>query len=360
MKISFLIMKMGSGGAERSVSALSSHMSAIHDVTVFVIDGKDSFYPFSENVNVRYLGLPELPKGKSPKRILYVIRRAFALRKAVKEENPDVLIGMSHIMSAYAVFCTLFTKILSVGTERSNPFKFNSTPAITLLRKCTSVLCDGFICQTQKAASFFPKSVQKKCAVIPNAIFNPHVFETQIPSVREKNITALGRLEVYKGFDTLLKAFKRISKNFPEYTLTIYGEGKELQNLKNLSSSLCIEDKVFFRGADEHAVNEIARSACFVLSSRFEGMPNALIEAMASGVPCVSTNCDMGPSELIENGKNGFLVQVDNDYTMAHMVCRLLSDSSLSSRFSQNALKIRETNNIHNVCEKWVEYLRSL
>ena len=249
-------MNMGSGGAERSVSALSSHLSKTEDVTVFVVSGDSSFYPFSEKVNVKYLSQPELPRSKSLKRITAVIRRAFAIRKAVSQENPDVLVGMSHIMSAYAVFCTAFTKCLSVGTERSNPLRFHSGKLMTLLRKCTSVLCDGFVCQTKKAASFFPSSVQKKCAVIPNAVFNPHVYETSVPKIREKNITALGRMEPYKGFDVLLRSFSLINERFPEYTLTVFGEGKETDPLLTLADELGIKDKVIFPGTDEKAVEK--------------------------------------------------------------------------------------------------------
>ncbi len=352
-------MNMGSGGAERSVSALSSHLSKTEDVTVFVVSGDSSFYPFSEKVNVKYLSQPELPRSKSPKRITAVIRRAFAIRKAVSRENPDVLVGMSHIMSAYAVFCTVFTKCIAIGTERSNPFKFHSGKLITLLRKCTSLLCDGFVCQTKKAASFFPASVQKKCAVIPNAVFNPHVFETEVPAVREKNITALGRMEKYKGFDVLLHAFRLINEKYPEYTLTIFGEGKEMPSLISLSEELGIKNKVIFPGTDENAVEKISKSSVFVLSSRFEGMPNALIEAMASGVPCVSADCDMGPCELIENGTNGFLVPVDSFEGIADAVIKILGDKQLSDKFSRNSLKIRDSHSISAVCDKWISYFRS-
>ena len=359
MKIAFIIMKMGSGGAERSLSALSSYMSKTEDVTVFVLDGTDSFYPFDDKVNVRYLSLDSIPSGKSIKRFFAVVKRAFTLRKAVKNEHPDVLIGMSHIMSAYAVFCTAFTKCRAVGTERSNPFKFNSGLLITALRKITSLLCDGFVCQTKKAASFFPSSVQKKCAVIPNAVFNPHVFETAVPSVREKNIAALGRLEVYKGFDVLIKSFKSVSEKHPDHTLTIYGDGKEYDSLSALSRSLGIEDRVIFAGTDENAIQKISQSSVFVLSSRFEGMPNALIEAMASGVPCVSTDCDMGPSELIVNGENGLLVPVDDTEALTKAVDRILCDKTLSDKLSKNALSLRDSHNIASVCEKWLCYLKS-
>ena len=355
MHIAFLILNLGSGGAERSVSALSSRMAECgHTVTVLALTGTESFYAFSDAVNVRYLNMPELPRGRQ--RAFAVLRRAKALRKAVKTLHPDILVGMSHIMSAYAVFCTVGTSVRAVGTERANPFLLYANPAMTLLRRTAAFFCDGFVCQTKKARSFFPKSVQKKAAVIPNAVFNPTVFETTVPAVRQKNITALGRLDHNKGFDLLLRAFSVVHQAFPDYTLTIFGEGEKRGELLELAEELHIGQAVRLPGVSRDAIHTIAESSAFVLSSRSEGMPNALLEAMAAGVPCVASRCDMGPEELIEDGVNGLLVPVENADAITDALCRILHSPELSASLSTNALHIRTTHGIAEITDRWLAY----
>ena len=127
-----------------------------------------------------------------------------------------------------------------------------------------------------------------------------------------------------------------------------------------MACSLNLSDCVSFPGVEEKAVLQIARSAVFVLSSRSEGMPNALIEAMAAGVPCVSTECDMGPKELIKDGQNGLLVPVDDAEAMAQAICRILRDRSFSDSLSVNALQIRNTHSIEKITQLWLDYFGTL
>lgn len=360
MHIAFLILRLSSGGAERSTTALANQMAKLgHKVTIFALTGDTSFYP-TENVDIRFLQMPQLPAAKGFPRLCAVCRRAVSLRRIVCETHPDILVGMSHIMSAYAAFCAKGTHTVSVGTERANPFVLYAGRGMNLLRKTASRFCDGFVCQTEKALSFFPEGTRKKAAVIPNAIFNPLVFRTAVPAKREKVVTALGRLDENKGFDVLLRAFAMVRRSFPEYTLTVFGEGKSRSDLENLACSLHLSDCVSFPGVEEKAVLQIARSAVFVLSSRSEGMPNALIEAMAAGVPCVSTECDMGPKELIKDGQNGLLVPVDDAEAMAQAICRILRDRSFSDSLSVNALQIRNTHSIEKITQLWLDYFGTL
>lgn len=360
MHIAFLILRLSSGGAERSTAALANQMAKTgHKVTILALTENTSFYP-TENVDVRFLDLPQLPATKGVSRFQAVIRRAVSLRRTVRELHPDVLVGMSHIMSAYAAFCTKGTHTASVGTERANPFVLYAGKTMNLFRKGASLFCDGFVCQTEKAKSFFPKATQRKAAVIPNAIFNPLVFSTAVPAEREHVISALGRLDDNKGFDVLIRAFAKVHEAFPSYTLQIFGEGTSRPDLEKLAASLGLTDAVSLPGVDGRAILQIARSSVFVLSSRSEGMPNALIEAMAAGVPCVSTQCDMGPKELIRDGVNGLLVPVDDIEALAEAILRILRDRSFSESLSVNALTIRQTHAVEQITQKWVDYFGTL
>ena len=359
-KIAFLILGMKCGGSERAAASLCNHFASVGaDVTLFVLTGTESFYPLDSKVNAVFLN-SELPSSGSLKRLFGILSRAFMLRKKIKEAHPDVLIGMSCIMSVYAYFCTFFTKIKAVGTERSNPYEYMNNPVTTFMRRAGAVLCDGYVHQTHSAMEFFPKCTHKKSAVIQNAVFNTAVYDFEVPKVREKTVTTMGRLIPEKGFDVLIEAFSAVSRELPEYKLVIMGEGPLKENLKNLAKEKGLEDRVIFTGAVSDAVKRCSESSLFVLSSRSEGMPNALLEAMACGVPCVSTDCRMGPSELIENEVNGLLVPVDDAEAMAQAMLRILKDKELSEKLSSNALKIRETYSLDSVCKKWLSYLSEL
>ena len=352
MHIAFLIRALQSGGAERATVSLAGAMASRgYTVSIVTLLGADSFYTIPGGVRVVYLHHDARDS---------TVRRMLHLRKAVRRIRPDVLIGMSPFMNAYAVFCTCGTRIAAVGTERANPFVLYADRKTTLLRRTAALLCRGFVCQTERARSFFPAAVQRKAAVIPNAVFNPLIAETAVPPERDKTVTALGRLDHNKGFDLLLRAFAAVNKDEPQYTLTIYGEGECRAELEALASHLGIADAVSMPGAVPDAILPISRSSVFVLSSRSEGMPNALIEALAAGVPCVAADCDMGPAELIRDGENGLLVPTEDAGAIAEAVLRILRDPALSAKLSENALQLRDTLHIDRITEKWIAYLRSL
>lgn len=355
MDIAFLILDMNSGGAQRATSSLANYMSSKgHNVSVITVDNCDSFYSLDGTVKKSFLELPKLPKGKGLRRLFAVIGRSFALRKNVQALNPDVIIGMSNVMTSYAIFCTKFSKIKAIGTERSNPYLLNASPLMGLLRKVNTFLCDGFIFQTEKAKQFFPKAAYKKCVVIPNAVFNPLVKQIEPSEKRSKTISAMGRLSHEKGFDTLINAFSFVEKSAPDFNLIIYGEGELRDKLLSRINDLGLLEKVNLLGENVNALFDIANSSVFVLSSRFEGMPNALMEAMACGVPCVSTKCEMGPEELISDGENGLLVPVNDEQALAKAILRIVKDKQLSSKLSKNCIKIRETHSIEAIGNKWI------
>ena len=170
----------------------------------------------------------------------------------------------------------------------------------------------------------------------------------------------MGRLIDRKGFECLIKAFAEIEKKFPDYSLIIFGEGPERGKLENVIKELNLSERVSLPGIKKKAIEDIAKSSVFVLSSEYEGMPNALIEAMASGVPCISTDCPMGPSELINSGENGFLVPVNDYRSMAELIEKVLLDKELSKKLSNNAVKINQKLSQDIIFEQFMVYLNDV
>lgn len=361
MKIGFLIKNLNAGGAERATVSLANYFSE-HGVETEIITLQDaeSFYELSDKVSHVRLGLDEIELELSFKRISGALKRMLSIRTQIKKRHLDVLIGMSFSMTWYTVFATLFTKTKSVGTERNNPYRYKASKLNTFLRKLFYRFCNGYIFQTKKASQFFNDKLRPDDIVIPNALFNELVYTLDPPEEREKIICAVGRLDPQKRFDVLIDAFALIKDKIPEYKLIIFGEGDLRNELERKVESLSLNDRIFLPGTNPEAVRIVNRSSVFVLSSDLEGMPNVLIEAMAMGVPCVSTRCEMGPEELIENGVNGILVETGNSKQIAAAVLGILNDSQLSQKLSENARKLIKTHSIEKISERWLSYLNNI
>ncbi len=361
MKIGFLIHDLNAGGAERATVSLANFFSkkGIH-TEIITFKDNDCFYQLNDGVEHIRLGLDEIALSLSVKRLLGALKRMLKIRSFIKKRKLDVLIGMSFSMTWYAVVAAAFTKTKSVGTERNNPYKYKATKINSFLRKFFYKLCNGYVFQTKKSSLFFTDKLRKNDIVIPNAIFNETVYELTPPVEREKFICAVGRLNEQKRFDILIDAFASISEKIPEHKLIIFGEGELRKELEEKIASLGLEKRIFLPGTDPKSVKVVNRADVFVLSSDLEGMPNVLMEAMAMGVPCVSTRCDMGPEELIENGKNGILVDVGSTQQIADTILEIINNPELSDRLSTNARELLKTHSIEAISEKWLEFLNNV
>lgn len=361
MKIGFLINDLNAGGAERATVSLSNKFCEKgHQVEIITFNGTDSFYPLNDKVNVSSADFDEIEHTASIDRLFGSIKRMFRLRSFIKSKELDVLIGMSFSMTWYAVFATILTATFAIGTERNNPYKYKATKLNTFLRKLFYRLCGGYVFQTEKSAEFFTDELRDKDIIIPNAIFNEMIYELEPPERREKVICAVGRLTEQKRFDILIDAFKKIADRFPDYNLVIFGEGELREELEAQIEQLSLKSRVFLPGTNPEAVKLVNRTSVFVLSSDMEGMPNALMEAMAMGVPCVSTRCEMGPEELIENGENGLLVEVGNSEQIAAAIFKYIIDEDFAKKVSANGRKMLKTHSVDVISDKWLEFIKKI
>ena len=196
--------------------------------------------------------------------------------------------------------------------------------------------------------------------VIPNAVGNDIAYEFDKPCEnRSKKIVALGRLVLQKDYPTLIDAFNLVYKNHSDYALEIYGGGAEEDKLKEYASQTHASAAIAFMGARQDALRCMYDASCYVLSSISEGMPNALMEAMAIGLPCVSTDCPNGPSDLIVPDENGVLVEMKNPRQMAQAIERCITDKAYAEKIAHNATNIKQTNSIENICGRFFDYFQS-
>ena len=365
-KIIFCIDSLGKGGAERVVSTLANELSQNNQVSIITLVNEQVAYELNENVNLIELGkLKYNSKGKSFKKVksLYnLIYRTRELRKCFNRIKPDIIISFLPEASFLTVYANR-KKYKLIISDRNDP---NHEYQTFIYKKLVRILypkADGYVFQTFDAKNYFNNIIdfkKKKYEIIVNPV-NEKFINYPISKSKEKKIVSVGRLTEQKNIDLLIDSFSDIEKDFPEYTLTIYGDGNMREHLSNKIKSLNLENKIAMPGIVNNIQENIIDASLFVMSSDYEGIPNALIEAMTLGLPVISTDCPCGgPRMFIENEKNGFLISVGSRKELANTMKKVLSDDNLKNRIGKNAKDIVELVNPSVINSKWAYFINAV
>lgn len=353
MKIVFLISSMKNGGAERVVANLSNSLSRKgYKISIVVFDEEKSDYKLSNKVILKSY------KFNSENKLSTFFNGVYAVKKALNEIDPDIIISFLSINNIYAIIGNLSTKKPIIISERNDP---NSDPKewyYRFLRKVFYRFADGYVFQTKQAKDFFSSSIQRNSRIIQNPVFiSKHLNKARLPD-NKKNIVSVGRLELQKNYYLLIDAFSILTDKFSDYTLTIYGEGTQRKALEEYILKKGLVGKVSLPGRVNNVHEKIIGSAMFVLPSNYEGMSNALLEAMALGIPCISTDCPIGGSaELIRNRENGILVPVNDVEKMAEAMSEILSNQYFAEKLRSEAKKVNESNTLSIITRQWEELI---
>ena len=351
MKIAFLIYSLAGGGAERMVSRLANEMSQMgHEVTIILLYDWEQMYEIKKEVQIIVCKKPEDIKNRSIKGILYRVK---TIRGALIDIQADVVFAFMISMVPYAVLSAKGVKTKVVGAERTNPNRLS--PIWKLIIKMFTPLCDGYIFQTNGVKQRYPKNVTKKSIVIGNIA--PECKERKNNQTQlEKSFCSVGRLNSDKDFWTLFKAIILVKHQIPDIQITIWGAGSEEQEYKQFVKTHGIEKNVIFAGFSQNILEELRNYQYFIFSSRAEGMPNALLEAMAVGLECISTDCEYGPSDLIENGKNGWLVPVGDAEAVADRIIYCIEHVDRHELICEEAKQVREKYSLKSVVDAYIDY----
>lgn len=356
MNITLFIGSMYGGGAERVTCNLASWLAEHgHTAEILTMSETEKTYELSPKVTtVSLLGLSE--RGNSVKNgMLRVTRLASYL---LKHQEKDAYVVMLPKTTLLLMALRGLTKAKILTSERADPSKYPEK--IQRMLRRTVPKLDGIVFQTADAKSWYGETIDTVPAqVIPNAI-NPAFLRPGFEGTREKVITAAGRLNNQKRFDLLIQAFSDIAEEFPEYSLTIYGEGFNREKFEALARESGFGDRIHLPGNVTDIADRLSPASLFVLSSDFEGMPNALMEAMALGLPCISTDCPVGgPRFLIQQGSNGVLVPVGDRKALADAMRLVLSDRELADKMGANAAEIQKRLSPDIVYSQWEGFIRS-
>lgn len=367
MHVLFFIHSLSLGGAER-VTALLADFWARKGMAVTIVtmaDRQKDFYVMIPDVSRISLNL-ERNSTSARDAVKNNLARIKALRDILKERKPDVAIGMMPTANVILALAALKTKIVTIGSERIYPPTLPIGKFWHLLRRWSYGLLDVIVVQTRLSARWIQTNTfARKIAVIPNPVVYPipvyhPIIDPAVVGNFKKRIIAAGRLTYQKGFDLLLQAFHQISRHHPDWKLIILGEGELRQELEAMVSYLGLEGRVFLPGRVGNVGEWFASGEIFVLSSRFEGFPNVLLEAMASGLAVISFDCDTGPREIIRHQINGLLVKPGDTYGLAEAINELIENEELRRELSKNARAVQDEFSVGRIAEKWEQEWRQI
>ena len=358
-KICFYCGSLTKGGAERVFVNLAEYFYKTgYEVLMVTQYKREDEYTISPGITRMISDITEEEIGKS--RVVNFIRRFRKLRGIFRKTKPDLVmtcIGKNNLM---AIATNTFLKTKVVISVVADPKMEYETKLMRFLAKHYFNQADGIIMQTQDAKLFFPEKIRRKAVILPNSL-NPDFAVPRFAGERRKEIVAVGRLDDNKNHAMLVRAFSKVAEQYPEYYVTIYGDGDKKEELFCLIKKCGLDTRVRLAGRCDKIKEQIYESSIFVLTSDTEGMPNALIEAMALGLTVISTDCPCGgPKDLIAHGENGYLISVRDEEALKEQLLYCLSHPIEMDRVGRNAASIQESMNPNLINKKWEDYFIKL
>ena len=357
--ILFITNSLGFGGAEKMLTFVAGQLQQRgHSCGIINLNTVPDYVNKQQQTIQKGIVVfaVEKPTPKTNKNIHYIRE----IKKVAKAFKADVLIGFTEFPNLYAKIVGTLLGIPSVMSERGDPAQTGVGKGI----KNRIVLefinrSRGGVFQTEGAKAFYGKGLQRRGVVIPNPIF----VTGEIPNVaqyeREKSVVSVARLDNFqKRYDVMLDAFKLFSDKHPDYVLKLYGKGSDEELIRTWVSDRNLDDKVLFPGLTKQPMQDTCRDGMFLITSDFEGISNSLLEAMAAGLPCVSTDHTPGGARLlITDHENGLLAPIQDPEALAKAMCEFAENPALAEKCGNNAKAVVNRFAPDRIIDMWENYL---
>jgi glycosyltransferase involved in cell wall biosynthesis len=348
MKVIFVIGSMHYSGAEKVFREIIKGLAIIgYEMEVILLNDKNIYR--EEGIKFHYL----LSRGN---RLSSLLRRLKMIRLIVKKSRPNLVVSFGNVSNINVIVALLFLKIKILVCERNDPKHDPRTAFKRLFRNFIYNFADFFMFQTEDIKSYFPRKIQKNSFIIPNPV---SMIEEPIINYNNRLIVTFARLDNYqkqllKLIDIAIELHKR-----QQFHLYIYGDGPDEEKLKMAISQKKADQFVFLKGKSSNTIKDMSQASIFALTSRFEGMPNSLMEAMALGLACITTNFSGGGARaLIVNGINGIIAVDDSDYI--EKLSLLLNSTELCKNLGSQSKNILVTHSISETLYKWDGMLKKI
>ena len=348
-KIIFVAQSLRKGGAERVVSLLSQQFKKMgYDVKIILWANEVEYSYGGEIIDINF------PASKSYLiKALRLFQRIKKLKQIFKQEKPDFIFSFMESCN-FASILTGYNVVVSIRNNPNKKHNWYQKKLIKFLYNFSNVV-------KVVAVSKTIENILNNQYRIRNTktILNPIVLDETYKIKEDLNkfkpfILSVGRLNPQKNFTMLIESFYN-SRAKDDFRLLIIGEGKERNNLELLIDNLKLNDKVFLLGQKDNIKDYYLQCDIYVLSSKFEGFPNVLIEALSNSCACISTDCPTGPSEIIKNNENGILVKNENQEALSEAIDELYFNKELKEKFRQNAQKSIKHLEIEKIAKEWLE-----
>ncbi len=364
LRLALVIGSLGAGGAERVLAGLATHLARRgHAVRLVTLASADAdFHAVGAGVERVGLGLtgasgsgPLAPLGRA----LGNLRRARALRSAIEAHAPDLVLSFLPPTNVLSVLAARRSGVPVVVSERIDPRRHRLRAPWNRLvrpayRRAAHVVANSEAVASELATWLAPERV----SCLPNFVETPApdalAAEPELPLPIAPFAVSVGRLHAQKGHDVALRA---LLETETPWNLVLLGDGDERGALEELARVRGLEDRVVFAGRVRHPERIVARADAFLLASRYEGVPNALLEALAIGRPCVATNTGTGAVELLTDERDGLLVPVEDPGAIARALDRLAVDPELAARTARAGRERVQAFTPEAIVPRWEELL---
>ena len=352
-KIVFVLERLANGGAERVTVALANYFSAkeIYEVHILTCVQEEKEYILGSNVFRHSMVI------KKSNRLGQILGKIKFIKESISEIGPTYVVSLATPKTS--ILLTLVSLVRNyrlILSERNDPNQYPRGKLLKALRTMAYMICDGIVFQTKDAKNYFNTFIQKKSVVIPNPV-SESLPERYIGE-REKKIVNFCRLEPQKNLPMLIHAYSLLNEKCSDYTLELFGEGPQKEELMNLVKNLNLEGRVVFKGYSANIYALIRNAALFVSSSNYEGISNSMIEAIAMGIPSICTDCPIGGAKMIIDDRvNGILVPVDNLERLSMAMYEVLSNRSLADKLSINGAELRKRLHIEIIAKEWQRFI---
>lgn len=366
LRVMFVIQGLSRGGAERFLTTLANWLNE-KEVSVTILSlarvDKDAYYL---GPGIEVLSLHQLLSSGADNALARNWRTLRGIRAEIRRVDPNVCIG---VMSTSAVLLGISGCFQSrrqyIGAERIYPPYASLNIVWRMLRFVFYGALDNVVVQTEQGSDWIKRhTLCRHTLAIPNPILLPLQSQPPIVSIADrrlhgsKTLLAVGRLEVQKNYPFLIRCFAKIAEDNANWRLLICGDGSEHGRLDSLIQSLGLQDRVILLGRVGNIADYFELADITVFSSLYEGYPNSILESMAHGVPVIATDCKTGPSELIDDGVNGFVVANGDDELFCERMTTLMRDGELRRKFSNASKTVLRTNSMDKIGEQWMKLFR--
>lgn len=356
-KICFLSGDMSrSGGTERVLAIIANELCKKEDlfeihILSTVNENMTSFFPLDKRIKQSRILNDKALNFK--KQYFKVVK---GIRNYVKKNNIDVFIDVEVISSIFSIPATRFTKTKHIAWEHFNFYENNGSSLRALARKIDAKFSDYIITLTEEDKNNYLNNLKIIGKI--DYIYNPmEIKEVKKCSLHSKQIVSVGRLTYQKGFDMLIDVAKDVLEKNKEYKWLILGDGEDKNRLQEKINKYNLQDRLILKGKVSNVEDYYKNSSLYVMTSRFEGLPMTLLEAKSYKMPIVSFDCPTGPSEIIRNNINGYLVKANDIKEMSNKVNSVLLDDKKLKKFSDKAELDIDKFNINSIINKWINIL---